>query len=299
MNQQSSFEDEKPTAGQGVQVERALDLLEWLAAAEGKPQGLSEIALGLGQPKATVQPAAGGTAQAGATHIRTRSPGTYWASSASSWATTGHRPLTCAPSPAPTWSSSTRSWARTVQLAIYDQGDVVYVDKLQSTQLVIARPEIGNRAPATVVATGRALLAFQPAADIKALLSRPLPTYTEHTPTSPEEITELLAQVRRDGFASNRETYRKGICGLGGPDPGQHRRGDRERRHPGARAPVRRRAVRGAPGRDDPDRTGDQQRARRPDPADHDRPLSGRPPTPPAERRARGAPCLRRRAAWC
>jgi DNA-binding IclR family transcriptional regulator len=83
--------------------------------------------------------------------------------------------------------------------------------------LVIARPEIGNRAPATVVATGRALLAFQPAADIKALLSRPLPAYTEHTPTSPEEITELLAQVRRDGFASNRETYRKGICGLAVP----------------------------------------------------------------------------------
>jgi DNA-binding IclR family transcriptional regulator len=216
MNQQSTDVDDKPTAGQGIQVERALDVLEWLAASAGEPRGLSEIALGLGQPKATVHRLLAVLRRRGYVSQDARSGyllgikcfelGDHWAQSFD--LRTFARPYL---------EDLNEELGETVQLAIYDQGDVVYVDKLQSTQLVIARPEIGNRAPATVVSTGRALLAFQPAADIKALLSRPLPAYTEYTPTSPEEITELLAQVRRDGFAINRETYRKGICGLAVP----------------------------------------------------------------------------------
>src|SRR5271154_720524 len=54
MNRVPTSEDEKPGSGLGVQVERALDALEWLAAAKGEARGLSEIALGLGQSKATV-----------------------------------------------------------------------------------------------------------------------------------------------------------------------------------------------------------------------------------------------------
>jgi DNA-binding IclR family transcriptional regulator len=216
MNQESTYETEKPTSGQGVQVERALDVLEWLAAAEGESRGLSEIALGLGQPKATVHRLltvlrkrgyVAQDAQSGyLLGIKCFELGNYWAQSFD--LRTFARPYL---------EELNDELGETVQLAIYDQGDVVYVDKLQSTQLVIARPEIGNRAPATVVATGRALLAFQPAADIRSLLSRPLPAYVENTPTTPEAITELLAQVRRDGFAVNRETYRKGICGLAVP----------------------------------------------------------------------------------
>ncbi|GAB3617780.1 IclR family transcriptional regulator [Okibacterium endophyticum] len=105
----------------------------------------------------------------------------------------------------------------TVHLAVYDEGDVVYIDKLESTQQVIARSDIGNRAPATVVATGRALLAFQPLAEIKVQLSRPLPAYTPNTPTTSEELSAMLEKVRRDGFAVNEETYRKGVCGLAAP----------------------------------------------------------------------------------
>ena len=110
-----------------------------------------------------------------------------------------------------------RELGETVHLAVYDQGDVVYVDKLEGTQQVIARPDTGNRAPATVVATGRSLLAFQPAEEIRAQLARPLPGYTDSTPTSPDQVAELLRQVRRDGYSVNRETYRTGICGLAAP----------------------------------------------------------------------------------
>jgi len=216
MNQVSTTEVDKPGSGQGVQVERALDVLEWLAAADGQPRGLSEVSLALGQPKATVHRLlavlrkrgyVAQDAQSGYhLGIKCFELGNHWAKSFD--LRTFARPFL---------EKLNGDLGETVHLAVYDQGDVVYVDKLESTQVVIARPDIGNRAPATVVATGRALLAFQPAGEIKAQLSRPLPAYTENTPTTAEAVAEVLEQVRHDGYAVNQETYRKGICGLAAP----------------------------------------------------------------------------------
>jgi DNA-binding IclR family transcriptional regulator len=216
MNQLSRSAVDQPGSGQGVQVERALDVLEWLAAAGGQGRGLSEIALAMGQPKATMHRLL--------TVLRKRG---YIAQDEQSGYQLGIKCFELGND----WAKSfdLRTFARpflvelneelgeTVHLAVYDQGDVVYVDKLESTHIVIARPDIGNRAPATVVATGRSLLAFQPAGEIRAQLSRPLPAYTETTPTTAEDVAKVLEQVRRDGFAVNQETYRKGICGLAAP----------------------------------------------------------------------------------
>ena len=51
----------------------------------------------------------------------------------------------------------------TVHLSVLDGMDVVYVDKIDSAQPIRAYSAIGGRAPAYAVATGKALLAFQPA----------------------------------------------------------------------------------------------------------------------------------------
>ena len=47
-----------------------------------------------------------------------------------------------------------------VHLAIYDSGEVVYIDKREGSQAVRAYSHVGGRAPAHCVATGKALLAF-------------------------------------------------------------------------------------------------------------------------------------------
>jgi DNA-binding IclR family transcriptional regulator len=194
--------------------------LEWLAnvacATGADAPGLSEVALGVNQPKATVyrlltvlrkRGYVSQDAQSGyRLGIKCFELGDQWARSFDLSVFAG-----------PYLERLSVELQETVQLAVYDDGDVVYVDKLESTQLVIARPDTANRAPATVVSTGRAILAFQPEAEIRKVLRRPLPTYTEWTPTSAEEISALLAQVRIDGFAVNRQTYRLGICGLAAP----------------------------------------------------------------------------------
>jgi DNA-binding IclR family transcriptional regulator len=203
-------------SGAGLQVERALDVLEHLASAGDAARSLSEIAEVLGQPKATTHRLLAVLRRRGYLTQDDRSRyrlgvkcfelGNRW--SASFDLGTFARPHL---------EALNRELGETVHLAVYDQGDVVYVDKLEGTQQVIARPDTGNRAPATVVATGRSLLAFQPAEEIRAQLARPLPGYTDSTPTSPEQVAELLRQVRRDGYSVNRETYRTGICGLAAP----------------------------------------------------------------------------------
>ncbi len=52
----------------------------------------------------------------------------------------------------------------TVHLSVLDGEEVVYVHKLDSPEPVRAYSEIGGRAPTFCVATGKAMLAWQPAA---------------------------------------------------------------------------------------------------------------------------------------
>src|SRR5499427_108833 len=47
-----------------------------------------------------------------------------------------------------------------VQLAVFDSGFVVYVDKVDSPQPLKAMTSIGSRVPATVTSTGKAMLAW-------------------------------------------------------------------------------------------------------------------------------------------
>jgi len=209
-------EEERLGSGQGVQVERTLDVLELLAAADGRPLGLSEVAAKLQQSKATVHRLltvlkrrgyVGQAVDSGyVLGIKCFELGTRWAQS-----------FDVRPFARPYLESLNEDLGEAVHLAIYDEGDVVYVDKLESTQHVIARSDLGNRAPASVVATGRALLAFQTQAEIKAQLARPLPAYTPRSPKTGQEVLSLLAEVRQNGFAVNRETYREGVCGLAAP----------------------------------------------------------------------------------
>lgn len=216
MDRRAQDLEERSGSGQGVQVERTLDVLELLADTEGRPVGLSEVAAELGQPKATTHRLlttlkrrgyVGQTADSGyVLGIKCFELGSRWAQSFDIRAFA--RPFL---------EALNQDLGEAVHLAVYDEGDVVYIDKLESTQYVIARSDLGNRAPAAVVATGRALLAFQPKAEVKAQLSRPLPAYTPHTLTTSQEVLGMLDSVRRDGFAVNRETYRAGVCGLAAP----------------------------------------------------------------------------------
>lgn len=210
------MEQRSNTADGSGQLERALDILELLART-GRPVGLTDIATSVGGPKATVhrllatlqargyvtQEAHGSLYSAG---VRCFELGSLWAQNLDLRAIAG-----------PQLRALNEDTGETVHLAIYDHGDVVYVDKLESRHPVVATSHLGRRCPATCVATGRVLLAFQPAAEIRSVLATPIPSYTEHTVTEPGALAELLAEVRRNGYGVNHESYRVGVGGVAAP----------------------------------------------------------------------------------
>lgn len=105
----------------------------------------------------------------------------------------------------------------TVHLGVYENGDVVYIDRLESPQQVIAKSYVGRRCPATCVATGRVLLAYSDHAEISRVLGEPLPRFTDRSITDPDELAELLAQIRVNGYGVNRCSYRDEVSGIAAP----------------------------------------------------------------------------------
>ena len=104
----------------------------------------------------------------------------------------------------------------TVHLSILDRLEVIYLDKIESEQPVRSYTRVGARAPAWCVATGKAILAFQPDETIKSV-ARGLKPFTPFSIRSVEELQTELARVRARGYAINQCEWREDVCGVGAP----------------------------------------------------------------------------------
>jgi len=105
----------------------------------------------------------------------------------------------------------------TVHLSVLQGDGIVIIDKLDSPQPVRVDTFVGLRAPAHCSATGKAILAFTPAALLAALLPERLARYTEATIVDRRAFDRELADVRRVGWAKNREEWREGVCAAAVP----------------------------------------------------------------------------------
>lgn len=104
----------------------------------------------------------------------------------------------------------------TVHLSVLDGDEVVYVHKLDSPEPVRAYSQIGGRAPAHCVATGKALLAWQPPALLEALAARLAP-HSPNTIVAPAAFLDEMTRIRTAGFATNRGEWRASVWGVAAP----------------------------------------------------------------------------------
>lgn len=104
----------------------------------------------------------------------------------------------------------------TVHLSILEGAEVLYIDKIDSSQPVRAYSRAGGRAPAHCAATGKALLAQLPDDVFRAQFAE-LKRYTPRTITDPDELQHDLKAAAKRGFSINREEWREGVCGLAAP----------------------------------------------------------------------------------
>jgi IclR family transcriptional regulator, KDG regulon repressor len=109
--------------------------------------------------------------------------------------------------------SLAKATRESVHLSVFDHGEVIYVDKVDSVHAVRAYIGIGDRAPAYCTATGKAMLAFLPS-EIVDRVSQNLRPYTPNTMTDPRKLKLELARIRERGYAVTRGEWRPGVLGI-------------------------------------------------------------------------------------
>ncbi|MGO4157367.1 IclR family transcriptional regulator [Cupriavidus sp. YAF13] len=103
-----------------------------------------------------------------------------------------------------------------VHLSVLDRAEVVYVHKIDSPNPVRAYTQIGGRALAHCVATGKAMLAFQPDTALQRMFSTLAPS-TPNSIVEPERFLREMAKVRKQGYAVNRGEWRETVYGVAAP----------------------------------------------------------------------------------
>lgn len=106
----------------------------------------------------------------------------------------------------------------TVNLAVADGRDAIYVGQVEGKQLVRMFTQIGTRTPLYCTGVGKVLLAWRSPDEIRSLLGPgPLRAYTPNTITDPERLLAELENVRTNGFALDNEEREVGVRCVAAP----------------------------------------------------------------------------------
>lgn len=106
----------------------------------------------------------------------------------------------------------------TCSAAVLDKFDVVYVATAQYHRVITVGSAVGARQPAHATATGRVLLAAQPAELLPGILQNiPLTPITSHTVTDRQKFRAILDEVRAQGWALVDQELEVGLTSIAVP----------------------------------------------------------------------------------
>jgi len=110
----------------------------------------------------------------------------------------------------------------TVHLAVYDRGEVIYVDKVETDNALRSASYVGKRNPSHCTGVGKCLLAYQPAGEIDRVLAAGLERRTPRTIMDPGILKAELANIRTRTRSKDDEEFVLGlVCSaapIRGPD---------------------------------------------------------------------------------
>jgi IclR family transcriptional regulator, KDG regulon repressor len=107
----------------------------------------------------------------------------------------------------------------TVHLAILDQMEVVYIEKLQGLYPIgLMGSRMGGRAPAYCTGVGKVLLAYESSQVIKDyFLNHKLQRYTDKTINSIAALVSELASIHTQGYGLDHEEHEGEVCCVAAP----------------------------------------------------------------------------------
>jgi len=111
-----------------------------------------------------------------------------------------------------------RETGLTVHLAILDEGEVVYIDKIEADTAVRLYSQVGRRSPVHCTALGKALLAHLPREKVCEILAvKGMRRYTPDTIVSVPAFLKELERVRERGFALDMGEHEPLVHCVGAP----------------------------------------------------------------------------------
>jgi IclR family KDG regulon transcriptional repressor len=100
----------------------------------------------------------------------------------------------------------------TVQLAVLDGIENVYLAKEEADQRLVLQSHVGARLPAYATGLGKALLSGLPDEEVlRRLASGGLRRFTANTITRADDLLAELAEVRRRGYSTDHGEYTDGV----------------------------------------------------------------------------------------
>jgi DNA-binding IclR family transcriptional regulator len=108
-------------------------------------------------------------------------------------------------------------YGETVDLAVLDGANVIYLQVIERTRGVKIAAAVGQRLPAYCTASGKAFLAFLPEERVREILKEKLTRYTENTCVSLPELYKDLHATRERGFAITEQEYEHEINAVAAP----------------------------------------------------------------------------------
>jgi DNA-binding IclR family transcriptional regulator len=111
------------------------------------------------------------------------------------------------------------SAGETVHLAVLDEWQVLYLERLQSPHPIgFMRSRVGGAVPAYCTSLGKTLLAFKPAAEVDAWLrAQPLKAMTPQTITSVRRLQKELKGIRQRGYALDEQEHEISVRCIAAP----------------------------------------------------------------------------------
>jgi DNA-binding IclR family transcriptional regulator len=88
-----------------------------------------------------------------------------------------------------------------VQLGVLDGDEVLFVERMSAPNAVVNYTRIAGRLAMHASSSGLVLLAHAPPEQQERVLAAPMKRLTRNTPTDPTQVREMLADIRRRGYA--------------------------------------------------------------------------------------------------
>ncbi len=106
----------------------------------------------------------------------------------------------------------------TVQLSVHSDTHAVYLDSVESDNNVRMSMGVGTSIPLYCTGAGKALLALCPAVQQRDIIDRiSFKAFTQNTVTDKNRLLKELTEIRRSGFAEDREEHFAGIRCIAAP----------------------------------------------------------------------------------